>query len=151
VEWLLKTSQQLPCSGFWCSDYRIPQLLRTIGVLRYDHISFSCASFHTDSTVAFNFFASQLLPSTACRYNQQLAAAVDSKQELHPASDEEIAIRAATVHTVELIRQHLTASSIVGGPSRAITSVQLDWILWERGEKLLHTLGPHHRVLTVYY
>ena len=32
-----------------------------------------------------------------------------------------------------------------------ITSVELDWLLWQIGEERCKKMKPHHRTLTVYY
>lgn len=101
---------------------------------------------------------------------------VDSLQQLQPGSSEEVEIRAATVVAVEHIRQAI-ASRLAGGgddyarqracspssgriqapPASADaaalgpTAVQLDWWLWEQGERNRHRHRPHHRTLTIYY
>lgn len=77
------------------------------------------------------------------RYSNALAAAVDAGQELVPGSEEEIEIRACTIQAVEQIKHMLH-----GG---ALTSVQIDWFLWELGEAQ-RTDGPkHHKTHTIYY
>ncbi|KAH9261589.1 hypothetical protein BASA81_000245 [Batrachochytrium salamandrivorans] len=91
------------------ADYRLPQLLREVGVLQY-----SC----------------------------ELAQLVDSKTELELFSREEVAIRACTVHAVELLKQL---------PGDKLMSVEIDWLLWQRGEQIKHEIHPNHRVRTIYY
>lgn len=99
-------------------DYRIPQLFRSIGVLK-------------------------------C--NAAFEAVLDDmetyKQNCLPNSEEEILIRCWTVQTVELIKHKLRKMGVV------IEAFQLDWLLWERGEKLMkeNKIKPHHRTLTTYY
>lgn len=92
------------------ADYRLPQLLREVGVLQY-----SC----------------------------ELAQLVDSKTELELFSREEVAIRACTVHAVELLKQ------LPG--DKPLISVEIDWLLWQRGEQIKHEIHPNHRVRTIYY
>jgi hypothetical protein len=78
-------------------------------------------------------------------YNEALATKVNNKSLLPPGSEEEIEIRAATVHAVEMM---VSRCKVMG---LSITSVELDWLLWQRGEERLKTMRPHHRTLTVYY
>ncbi|HYN89537.1 MAG TPA: queuosine salvage family protein, partial [Ardenticatenaceae bacterium] len=94
------------------ADYRVPQLLRQQGVLRY---------------------------------GPRLAAAVDTGRQLPAGSDVEIEIRAATIQAVERLRERLAA---LGHP---LTSLTLDWLLWQEGEARQRELKPHHRTLTIYY
>eukprot|EP00753_Platysulcus_tardus_P006562 PLAT14300.1.p1 GENE.PLAT14300.1~~PLAT14300.1.p1 ORF type:complete len:339 (+),score=172.22 PLAT14300.1:31-1047(+) len=94
------------------ADYRVPQLLRHWGVLRY---------------------------------SDELAAAVDGKQEIDSGSRWEVEIRAQTVAAVEQLRRKLDAA---GWP---LFSVELDWLLWQLGEASLGSIGPHHRTRTIFY
>jgi len=94
------------------ADYRLPQLLRTLGIFKY---------------------------------SPALLKAIDEKTEIPAGSEQELEIRAATVQAVELMVKELAQQGV------KINSVQLDWILWERGESLLAELPPHHRTLTIYY
>lgn len=123
-------------------DYRIPQLLRAEGVMVY---------------------------------GDALSTLVDAKQEIAAGSEMEVEIRAATVVAVERIREQLdglrlhhwqkqrqqaggttdsTAPSSSLAPTlRPLTSVEVDWYLWQEGEQR-HAKGelqPHHRVNTVFY
>ncbi len=94
------------------ADYRIPQLLRQLGILKY---------------------------------SEELEIKVDSKQVLLAGSVEEMAIRAQTVQAVNLIREELKKRGV------ELLAVEVDWILWERGEAKLKELKPHHRTRTVFY
>jgi hypothetical protein len=58
----------------------------------------------------------------------------------------EVQIRAATVVAVERLRELLALEFGI-----KLSSVELDWVLWERGESSLGTLAPHHRTLTMFY
>jgi hypothetical protein len=86
------------------------------------------------------------------QYSNELAAAVDSQQELVVASSQEISIRAATVQAVELLVQELNRETIISD-NKPWTAVQTDWYLWQVGERLQAQgeLKPHHRVRTIYY
>jgi len=96
------------------ADYRVPQILRAMGVLTY---------------------------------SAALAAKVDSKAELPAGGEEEVEIRAATVEAVERLREALQGSS----PPVQLSSVEIDWWLWQRGEEQKDKLAPHHKVLTSFY
>lgn len=98
-------------------DYRIPQLFRSLGVLK--------------STPEF----------------EAVLNTTDGKMNVLPNSEEEILIRCWTVQCVELIKSKLKSKGV------EIEAFQLDWLLWERGEKLmkLGEIVPHHRTLTTFY
>ena len=91
-------------------------------------------------------------------------------QELQPGSMEEVEIRAATVVAVDALRAAVAAkfgqqlpAAARGGDSegagteagantgRLPNSVQLDWWLWEQGERARLQHRPHHRTLTIFY
>ncbi|KAA0151321.1 hypothetical protein FNF31_06857 [Cafeteria roenbergensis] len=91
------------------ADYRVPQLLLPMGVLRY---------------------------------SPALEARIAAQEELCPGSEEEVEIRAASVQAVEKLRHAM------GG---TLLSVELDWLLWQRGERSKEKLPPHHRTRTVCY
>lgn len=78
-------------------------------------------------------------------YSDKLAAIVDAGTELLAGSEEETQIRCATVHAVELLTQALKEK---GG---SVISVQVDWLLWQKGEGQRLTLRPHHRTKTIFY
>lgn len=78
------------------------------------------------------------------RYSDALAATVDAGRELEPGSEQEVGIRACTIQAVERIKRTLQGDG-------ALTSVQIDWFLWELGEGQ-RELGPrHHKTRTIYY
>lgn len=82
-------------------------------------------------------------------YNEELATKIDSEVELPYSSPEEVEIRASTVIVVELIIEKIRADPIL---SKHITySFELDWLLWQLGEKTLKELNPHHKVLSIFY
>lgn len=94
------------------ADYKLPQILRRFGVLRY-----------TD----------------------ELALAIDSRSEIAAGSDEEIEIRAATIVAVEQMREALAKRGT------AVTSVQIDWALWDAAQGAPPDGKPYHRTRTIYY
>ena len=54
-------------------------------------------------------------------------------------------IRASTIVAVEQIKEALLKRNL------SYNSIQLDWYLWQRGEKLKDEILTHHRTLTHFY
>lgn len=81
------------------------------------------------------------------KYSEGLRARVHGMVELAAGSPEECEIRAATVVAVERLRQHIRAAT----GRTDVTSVQIDWMLWNIGEDNLATMPPHHRTRTIFY
>ena len=79
-------------------------------------------------------------------YSEELALKVDNLIELEPNSIEEIEIRAATVQAVEMMQKYIKEVL-----RQDILSVEIDWFLWQEGEKRLQEIKPHHRTLTTFY
>lgn len=94
------------------ADYRVPQILRHVGILQYD---------------------------------PELAAAVDAHQEVPFGSNAETEIRACTVVAVERLQRAL------GQGELTLLALEVDWLLWQRGEDMKDRIAPHHRTLTIYY
>lgn len=65
--------------------------------------------------------------------------------ELPHGSNYEIEIRAATVVTCEKLKHLLIAMG------HEIKTIEIDWILWQKGELLKDEIVPHHRVLSIFY
>lgn len=78
-------------------------------------------------------------------YTAELQEKIDKKVPLLSGSPEEIQIRAASVTIVEKIKEFLQ------NQGKNVKSIQVDWFLWEEGEKNLTNICNHHRTLTVYY
>jgi hypothetical protein len=95
------------------ADYRIPQILRHVGILRYS-------------------------PS--------LAERVDRHEVIPFGCPEELEIRACTVIAVEKLREKIRQET-----GNNLTSVEIDWLLWNWGEQVKDEIKPHHRTLTIYY
>lgn len=117
--------EQLTCFA----DYRIPQLFRAMDIFVY---------------------------------TSKLGSIVDLKGELEAGSDMEVEIRACTVYAVEALRAAVNkrieaAGAAAGGAGAAaqvahpLTSVEVDWYLWQQGEAKKDAILPHHRTLTVFY
>jgi hypothetical protein len=94
------------------ADYKLPQILRRWGVLRYA---------------------------------ESLAERVDARIEIPAGSDEEIEIRAATIDAVERMRVALSQRGV------NMTSMQIDWALWEAAQDRPPDGKPYHRTRTIYY
>lgn len=87
-------------------------------------------------------------------YSPELSTIVDSNTEIPMESPNEISIRAATVVGVEELVKHLNAEDITSsGPSNQFNDVNVDWYLWQVGEKMHHDglLKPFHKVRTHFY
>ena len=78
-------------------------------------------------------------------YTDALAEKVDNYVELPFGCEMEIEIRAATVIAVERLHAKLVALGC------DLLVIELDWLLWQRGEESKDSLLPHHRTMTIYY
>jgi hypothetical protein len=94
------------------ADYKVPQVLRQLGILRYE---------------------------------DDLAARIARRELLRAGSDEEIEIRSATIWGVEYLRRALA------GQGRFLPAGDIDWLLWQAGQRLPFGTEPYHRTLTVFY
>ena len=95
-------------------------------------------------------FADNLVPHVLrmdgiLRYEEELIARIETAALIPAGSSEEIEIRAGAVHAVELIKKSICDS---GQP---VTSSQLDYYLWNRGQSPNYKAVPRHRTRTVYY
>ncbi|GAB5035205.1 upf0553 family protein [Nannochloropsis oceanica] len=85
-------------------------------------------------------------------YSPALERKIDTKEELSAGSEEEVEIRAATVQAVEQIMTTWNEGGKEGGREGGrVMSVEVDWLLWQEGEKAKEELPPHHRTLTIFY
>ncbi len=94
------------------ADYRVPQLLRELGIMKY---------------------------------SDSLAAKIDSHEEIPCGAREEVEIRACTVIAVDRLQRALAQKGI------PLLAIEVDWLLWQRGEATKDQIRPHHRTLTIYY
>ncbi len=78
-------------------------------------------------------------------YSDSLARQVDKKKPLLKDSPAEIEIRAGMIWAVELLRHALTEFG------RDLSSLQMDWFLWESSQSQVQGMKPYHRVRTIYY
>jgi hypothetical protein len=95
-------------------------------------------------------FADNLVPHVlrregVLRYDEDLARRIDAGALIASGSPEEVEIRAAAVHAVELC-----VAEIRGGGGSA-TAHGLDFVLWNRGQRPEVKAHPRHRTRTTYY
>jgi hypothetical protein len=95
-------------------------------------------------------FADNLVPHVLrvdgiLRYEPALVERINREELIPAGSIEELEIRAAAVHAVELIRAALRRRG------ELVTSMQLDYVLWNRGQQPAYKAQPRHRTRTVFY
>jgi hypothetical protein len=103
-----------------------------------------------DDMDQLTIFADNLVPHVLrldgiLRYEETLTARIEAAELIPAGSSEEIEIRAGAVHAVELIKRSICESG------RPVTSSQLDYFLWNRGQGADYKAVPRHRTRTVYY
>lgn len=81
----------------------------------------------------------------ALRYEPELLARIERGELLLPGSQEEVEIRAVSLHAVEQIALHLRASST------PLPARRIDQLLWNRGQRPEIKRYNRHRTRTVYY
>jgi hypothetical protein len=79
------------------------------------------------------------------RYEEELAERIARRELLRAGSEEEIEIRAATIWGVEFLRRALAERE------RHLPAGDIDWLLWQAGQRLPSGTEPYHRTLTVFY
>ena len=90
-------------------------------------------------------FLCTLRAEKVLKYSSALSLVVDSQTELPAGSNWEIEIRAASIIAVERIHQAIVSR---GFPDLLV--LEVDWLLWQIGEKNKESIAPCHRTLTVY-
>jgi len=103
-----------------------------------------------DDLQNLTIFADNLVPHVLridkiLRYNKQLTARIDSEYLIPAGSAEEIEIRACALHAVELLRAELQVCG------HQVTSMGLDFLLWNRGQQPAYKAFPRHRTRSVFY
>ncbi|KAM3756976.1 hypothetical protein ACB098_02G153500 [Castanea mollissima] len=78
------------------------------------------------------------------RYSSTLASTIEANSEIGPGSEEEVELRACSVHAVEKMRELISMKS-----GKQVLSVELDLWLWASGVQCSSL--PHHRTLSIYY
>ena len=105
---------------------------------------------HFTDIERLTMFADNLVPHVLrldglLRYDDDLAARIDSDELLLPGSAEEVEIRACAVHAVELLSAELHRTG------HNVPPMKLDSLLWNRGHQPHYKARPRHRTRTVYY
>jgi hypothetical protein len=95
-------------------------------------------------------FADNLVPHVlridgVLRFEPELVARIDRNELLAAGCAEEVEIRAAGVHAVELLRDELAERG------RVVRSSRLDEVLWTRGGAARFKAHPRHRTRSVFY
>jgi hypothetical protein len=95
-------------------------------------------------------FADNLVPHVLrvdkiLHYDKNLADRIDAGKLIPAGSPEEVEIRACALHAVELLREEL------GKAGDRVTSAELDYLLWNRGQQPHYKAIPRHRTRTVFY
>ncbi|RZC30779.1 Queuosine salvage protein [Glycine soja] len=77
-------------------------------------------------------------------YVLTLASTIEARGEIGPGTEEEVELRACSVHAVEKMRELISVKS-----GRQVLSVELDLWLWASGVQSASL--QHHRTLSIYY
>jgi hypothetical protein len=99
-----------------------------------------------DDLDRLTIFADNLVPhvlrvDSILEYDPELLARINREDLIAAGSTEESEIRGCALHAVELLRAHLDG----------ITAMQLDYVLWNRGQEPAYKAQPRHRARTVFY
>ena len=78
-------------------------------------------------------------------YPDALTSHIDARNLIPVGSAEEIEIRACALHAAERLKDALIAAG------HAITSMELDFLLWNRGQQPTYKSIPRHRTRTIFY
>lgn len=95
-------------------------------------------------------FADNLVPhvlrvDSILLYEEELSSHIDAGELIPSGSAEEIEIRACALHAVELLKNELNRSG------HHVTSMGLDFLLWNRGQQPAYKSILRHRARTVFY
>lgn len=71
---------------------------------------------------------------------------IENHVELPPGSEQEVEIRASSIIAIEKFSEALQKNF-----GTKLHSIQLDWWLWEQGERMRKQHPPHHRSQTIFY
>ncbi|MGD9239342.1 MAG: queuosine salvage family protein [Desulfobacterales bacterium] len=95
-------------------------------------------------------FADNLVPhvlrvDSILLYEEELSSHIDAGELIPSGAAEEIEIRACALYAVELLKN----ARIRAGHN--VTSMELDFLLWNRGQQPAYKSIPRHRSRTVFY
>jgi len=77
--------------------------------------------------------------------SSSLAYIVDRQTPIVSGAAQEIEIRANTIWAVELIKQELHRMG------KNVRAFEIDWLLWNLGQKGDFKKKPYHKTLTIFY
>jgi len=105
---------------------------------------------HFNDLHRLTIFADNLVPHVlrmdgVLGYAPMLAATIDREGLIPAGSAEEVEIRACALHAVELLAAELRRSG------HDVSPMQLDYLLWNRGQQPRYKAHPRHRTRTVFY
>ena len=95
-------------------------------------------------------FADNLVPhvlrvDSILLYEEELGSHIDAGKRISAGAAQEIEIRACALYAVELLKK----ARLRAGHN--VTSMQLDFLLWNRGQQPAYKSIPRHRSRTVFY
>ena len=103
-----------------------------------------------DDLSKLTMFADNLVPHVlrvdgVLRYDAALLEAINAGDLIAPGSKQEVEIRACSLQAVEKIVEELRPTG------RAVTAMELDYFLWNRGQQAEYKAQPRHRTRSVFY
>jgi hypothetical protein len=103
-----------------------------------------------DDLENLTIFADNLVPhvlrvDSILLYEEELGSHIDAGKRVAAGSVQEIEIRACALYAVELLKNELIRSG------HQLTSMGLDFLLWNRGQQPVYKSIPRHRSRTVFY
>ncbi|CAI8588966.1 unnamed protein product [Vicia faba] len=78
------------------------------------------------------------------KFSPKLASTIEASGEICPGTEEEVELRACSIHAVEKMRELISVKS-----GRQVLSVEMDLWLWASGVQSESL--KHHRTLSIYY
>jgi hypothetical protein len=120
--------------GFYKRAQLTPADLAVAGVAKFDDLD------------RLTIFADNLVPHVlrvdgVLEYDPELLERINREELIGAGSQEEQEIRGCALHAVELLRANLDG----------ISAMQLDYVLWNRGQEPNYKAQPRHRARTVFY
>lgn len=120
------------------ADYRIPQLLRAMGVFKYSSQLSSLVDLKGE------------VPSGSDMEVEVRGCTVYAVEKLRSMVNERLTSASAAAKSSG--ESGAAASGAAGGEAPLqLTAVEVDWYLWQQGEAQKDAIPPHHRTLTVFY
>eukprot|EP00879_Flechtneria_rotunda_P010953 GHRR01011445.1.p1 GENE.GHRR01011445.1~~GHRR01011445.1.p1 ORF type:complete len:355 (+),score=124.50 GHRR01011445.1:793-1857(+) len=131
------------------ADYRVPVVLRLMGLLSYSQqLAHQVDSQH--EVVAGSEQELEIRAASVVAV-ELLTDAVNQRvlqQQQQPEAPSAAELQQPS-HRNQLAQAGLQAVNTQ--PSKQLLSIQLDWWLWEEGERMRAEHPPHHRTWTIYY